>query len=127
VALKTVIALPDKVIDLLAASTAELFNGPNVSMVESMLKQAHGIRGDDHHHYAQEIIVNSDNLIHVFLRGKQNQEHIIVFVCRNTVSLGMALTQARIALPAIETAVGLAACLRQAAISAPATAAPSCA
>ena len=54
--------------------------------------------------FFQEIIVNSENLIHVFLRGKTNPEYVAVFVCRKTANLGMALTKARLAMPALEAA-----------------------
>src|SRR2546427_4428255 len=46
----------------------------NVSMIESLFKKSRGLK-DDGHHYFQELIVNSDNLIHVFLRGKRSEEH----------------------------------------------------
>ena len=72
--LKTVDSHPQQVIDLLAAATADMFNGPNVSMIERMFKKARGLE-DDGFHYFQEIIVNSENLIHVFLRGKTNPEY----------------------------------------------------
>jgi len=88
-----------------AAATADIFNGPNVSMIEKMFKRARGL-SDDGHHYFQEIVVNSDNLIHVFLRGKRNPEYVAVFVCRRTANLGMALTKARIAMPDLEAAAG---------------------
>ena len=103
-AIKTVDSHPREVIDLVAAATADLFNGPNVSMIERMFKKSRGVT-DDGHHYFQEIIVNSDNLIHVFLRGKINPEYVAVFVCRRTANLGMALTKARMAMPKIEAAV----------------------
>ena len=48
--------------------------------------------------------MNSENLIHVFLRGKINPEYVAVFVCRKTANLGMALTKARLAMPALEAA-----------------------
>ena len=67
--IRTVDSHPREVIDLVAAATADLFNGPNVSMIETMFKRSRGL-SDDGHHYFQEIIVNSDNLIHVFLRSK---------------------------------------------------------
>ncbi|MFC3217138.1 hypothetical protein [Comamonas sp. JC664] len=38
-------------------------------MIERMFKKSRGLQ-DDGHHYFQEIIVNSDNLIHIFMRGK---------------------------------------------------------
>ena len=56
------------------------------------------------YHYFQEVIVNSENLLHVFLRGKTNPEYVAVFVCRKSANLGMALTKARLALPALEAA-----------------------
>ena len=102
-AIKTVDSHPRQVIDLLAAATADLFNGESVSMIERMFKKARGLQ-DDGYHYFQEIIVNSENLIHVFLRGKTNPEYVAVFVCRKTANLGMALTKARLALPALEAA-----------------------
>ena len=100
----TVDSHPREVIDLVAAATGDLFNGPNVSMIERMFKKSRGL-ADDGHHYFQEIIVNSDNLIHVFMRSKQNAEYVAVFVCRRTANLGMALTKARLALPDLEAAV----------------------
>ena len=102
-AIKTVDSHPRQVIDLLAAATADLFNGESVSMIERMFKKARGLQ-DDGYHYFQEIIVNSENLIHVFLRGKTNPEYVAVFVCRKTANLGMALTKARLAMPELEAA-----------------------
>ena len=102
-AIKTVDSHPRQVIDLLAAATADLFNGESVSMIERMFKKARGLQ-DDGYHYFQEIIVNSENLIHVFLRGKTNPEYVAVFVCRKTANLGMALTTARLAMPKLEAA-----------------------
>ena len=40
----------------------------------------------------------------MFLRGKINPDYVVVFVCRKTANLGMALTKARMALPALEAA-----------------------
>lgn len=102
--IRTVDSHPRQVIDLVAAATADLFNGPNISMIETLFKRSRGL-AEDGHHYFQEIVVNSDNLIHVFLRGKKMPDYIAVFVCRRTANLGMALTKARMAMPAIEAAV----------------------
>lgn len=102
-ALKTVDSHPQQVIDLLAAATADMFAGPNVSMIERIFKKARGLQ-DDGFHYFQEVIVNSENLIHVFLRGKVNPNYVAVFVCRKTANLGMALTKARLAMPGLESA-----------------------
>ncbi len=101
--MKSVESQPADVIDLLAAATADIYQGPNVKMIESIFKRARGLR-DDGRHYFQEIIINSENLIHVFVRGK-NEEQVACFVCRKSANLGMALTKARIAMPALDAAV----------------------
>lgn len=101
---KTVDSHPQEVIALVAAATADLFAGQNITMIEKLFKKSRGLE-DDGHHYFQEIVVNSDNLIHVFLRGKRHPDYVAVFVCRRTANLGMALTKARMAMPEIEAAV----------------------
>ncbi len=102
--IKTVDSHPQEVLELLAAATADLFQGPNVVTIENMFKKARGLELDDHH-YFQEMLVNSDNLIHVFMRGKADQDHVITFVCRKTANLGMVLTKARSSLPTIESSL----------------------
>ena len=101
---KTVDSHPAEVLEVVAAATADLFQGSNVTLIESMFKKARGVDNDGHH-YFQEIIVNSDNLIHVFMRSKANEEQVIVYVCRKSANLGMVLTKARGSLPALEAAV----------------------
>lgn len=101
---KTVDSHPSEVMDLLAAATSDLFQGTNVTMIEQIFKKARGLKADDHH-YFQEIIVNSDNLVHVFVRGKVHQDYVACFVCRRSTNLGMALTKVRAAMPELETLV----------------------
>lgn len=103
-AIKTVDSHPREVIDLLAAATTDMFAGPNVMTIEKLFKRSRGIK-DDTHHYFQELLVNSDNLIHIFMRGKQFPDYVVVFVCRKSANLGMVLTKARISLPEIESAI----------------------
>lgn len=91
-------------IDLLAAATGDLFAGRSVVAIENMFKKSRGLAMDDHH-YFQEIIVNSDNLIHVFLRGKRYPDYVACFVCRKSANLGMVITKARSVMPDIEEAV----------------------
>jgi len=101
---KTVDSHPQDVIALVAAATADLFAGQNISTIEQLFRKSRGIQ-DDGHHYFQEIIVNSDNLLHIFIRGKRYPDYVSVFVCRKSANLGMALTKARMAIPDIESAV----------------------
>jgi hypothetical protein len=104
-AVKTVDSHPQEVLDLVSAATADLFQGANVSAIEAMFKQARGLKGGDGQHYFQEIVVFSDNLLHVFLRGKKNTNNILVFVSRKSANVGMALAKSRIALASIDAAV----------------------
>jgi len=99
--IKTVDSHPSEVMDVLAAATADLFQGTNVVTIENLFKKARGVENDGHH-YFQEMIVLSDNLVHVFVRCKTNEEHVVAFVCRKSVNLGMALTKVRSVLPAVE-------------------------
>lgn len=101
--IKTVDSHPDEVLELLAAATSDMFQGPNVVTIENMFKKARGV--EDGKHYFNEMIVNSDNLIHVFIRGKVNDEHVVAFVCRKSANLGMVLTKSRAALPSLESAL----------------------
>jgi hypothetical protein len=101
--IKSVDSQPAEVVELLAAATADLYQGPNVRLIETIFKKARGLK-DDNHHYFQEFIVNSDNLIHIFIRGK-NQEQVACFVCRKSANLGMALTKSRTAMPTLEASL----------------------
>ncbi|KRG79168.1 hypothetical protein ABB30_01850 [Stenotrophomonas ginsengisoli] len=102
---RTVDSHPREVLDLVAAATADLYEGPNVRAIEQMFRRSRGLPEGEGAHYFQEIIVNSENLIHVFMRGKRYPSYVMVFVCRRTANLGMALTKARLAMPEIEAAV----------------------
>jgi len=103
-AIKTVDSHPSEVMDVLAAATADMFQGSNVQMIENIFKKARGVENDNHH-YFQEMIVNSDNLVHIFTRCKANEEIVAAFVCRKSVNLGMALTKVRAAIPTVESAI----------------------
>lgn len=102
--IKTVDSHPREVLELLAAATADLFQGPNVTTIEKLFKKARGLKDDDHHYFV-EMVVNSDNLIHIFIRGKTKHEHVIGYVCRKSANLGMALTKARALVPEIEASL----------------------
>lgn len=101
--IKTVDSHPSEVFDFLAAATADLFQGSNVVAIEKIFKKSRGLMDEDNYHYFQEIIVNSENLIHVFIRTK-DQHEVICFVCRKGANLGMVITKARLTLPTIERA-----------------------
>lgn len=95
---------PSEVLDLLAAATFDLFQGRNVVMIEEIFKARRGVQDD--RHLFQEIIVNSDNLVHVFLRSPKNQDIVSVVVCRRTANIGMLLAQSRIVAKQLDSGLG---------------------
>jgi len=101
IGIKTVDSHPQQVLDFLAAATSDMFQGPNVVSIENAFKKARG-QENQKQHFFREIIVNSENLVHVFIRAKKNQDHVAGFVCRKSVNLGMALTKARSAMEQLE-------------------------
>ena len=101
--IKTVDSHPAEILELLAAATADMFQGPNVVTIENMFKKARGLT--DNNHYFQEMIVNSENLVHIFIRGKSNEEHVVGYVMRKSANLGMALTKARSSMADLEASV----------------------
>jgi hypothetical protein len=100
---KTVDSHPQQVLDLVAAATGDLFQGNNVSAIEQTFRRIRGVK-DDGHHYFQEIIILSDNLLHVFQRCKRNEDMVLVVVCRVSANLGMVLSKSRSQLDAVERA-----------------------
>lgn len=102
-AVKSVDSQPSEVMDLLAAATADLFQGTNVVAIEDIFKKARGISGDVH--YFKEIVIFSENLLHVFMRGKKYEDHVVCFVCKKSANVGMVLTKSRLVLPTLEAAV----------------------
>jgi hypothetical protein len=91
---RTVDSHPQEVLDLVAAATADLFQGQNVTTIERLFRKSRG-QGEDGKHYFKEILVFSDNLLHLFFRSKKHTDQAAVFVCRGSVNIGMALTKGR--------------------------------
>ncbi|MFD5792824.1 hypothetical protein [Streptomyces diastatochromogenes] len=84
---------PPEVLDLLAGATLDLFQGRTVVMIEDIFKERRGVADDTH--FFQEILVNSENLTHLFVRMNEQQDVVAVVVCRKSVNVGMLLAQAR--------------------------------
>jgi hypothetical protein len=103
-AVKTVDSHPQEVLDMVSAATADLFQGANVSAIESMFKQSRGVE-DDGHHYFQEIVVFSDNLLHMFLRCRKNLDHVVVYVTRKSANVGMVIAKSRMTISELDGAV----------------------
>ncbi len=93
-AVRTVDSHPQEVLDLVAAATADLFQGKSVTAIEKLFRRSRG-QNEDGRHYFHEIIVMSDNLLHVFQRSRKNGNHAAVFVTRANANIGMVLSKAR--------------------------------
>jgi hypothetical protein len=84
---------PPEVLDLLAGATLDLFQGRTVVMIEDVFKERRGTPSD--RHFFQEILVNSENLTHLFVRLNEQQDVVAVVVCRKAVNVGMLFAQVR--------------------------------
>ena len=100
---KTVDSHPSEVLEIVAAATSDMFQGANVTLIENMFKKVRGVM--DARHYFQEMIVLSENLLHLFVRCKGNEDHVVVFVCRKSANMGMVLTKAKSVLPTLEASL----------------------
>ena|SRR5690554_4177415 len=101
---KTVDSHPQEVLDLVAAATADLFQGPSVHAIEKLFRKSRG-QAEDGRHYFNEILVFSENLLHLFFRSPLYPDQAIIFVCRANVNVGMALAKGRMALNEISSAL----------------------
>lgn len=101
---RTLDSHPQEVLDLVAAATADLFQGQNVSTIEKLFRKSRG-QEEDGRHYFNEILVFSENLLHVFIRSKKYRDQAAVFICRGSVNIGMALTKSRVSIGDIEASV----------------------
>ncbi|WP_327697427.1 MULTISPECIES: hypothetical protein [unclassified Streptomyces] len=84
---------PPEVLDLLAGATLDLFQGRTVVMIEDVFKERRGVQSDQH--FFQEVLVNSENLTHLFVRLNEQQDVVAVVVCRKAVNVGMLFAQVR--------------------------------
>jgi hypothetical protein len=92
-AVDTVDSHPQEILELLAATTADLFQGKAVTQIEDLWKQTRGVTASGH--YFHEILINSENLVHLFMRSKTSPDIAAVLVCSRHVNVGMLFVQAR--------------------------------
>ena len=86
---------PEEILDVLAAATVDLLQGRTVVQVENMWRERRGAATAGDRHYFQEVLLQSDNLVHLFMRSPANQDLVGVVVCRRPVNVGMLFTMAR--------------------------------
>jgi len=90
---KTTDSHPQEVMDMLAAGTKELFEGDMSMMIDKTFKKS---RGDTQPEpYFKEIIINSKNLIHLFMRIPAMPNVVATVVCRIDANLGLVVSKGR--------------------------------
>jgi hypothetical protein len=94
---------PREILDMLAAATYDLFQGRAVSTIEEIWNRRRGYSHDVH--YFQEILVNSQNLVHLFMRGTVSPNIVAAVICRRTVNVGMLFAQARVVMRQLDEAL----------------------
>lgn len=91
--IKTVESHPQRVLDILAPATRELFEGELVTTIENLFKQARGVKSDER--YFQEVLISSTHLWHYFGRMKSNPRAALCVVTPADVNMGMFLMKCR--------------------------------
>lgn len=92
--IKTVESHPQRVLDILAPATQELFEGEMVTSIENLFKQARGVTSEER--YFKEILISSTHLWHYFGRLKSNQRTVLCVVATADVNLGMLIVKCRL-------------------------------
>ena len=92
-AVKTTDSHPQEIMDMLVAATKELFEGDMSMMIDKTFKKSRGDSNTDP--YFQEIIVNTKNLIHLFMRVPSMPQIVATVVCRIDANLGLVVTKGR--------------------------------
>lgn len=102
-AVKTVESYSQAVLDRMATAAEDVLEGPGSSAVAGLFGR---VRKRDDGPYVHEVVMVSDDLVHVFLRGRARDDVALVTVCRASANLGMVLSRSRLALPAVEASLG---------------------
>ncbi|MEW5737398.1 MAG: hypothetical protein AB1938_00645 [Myxococcota bacterium] len=103
-AVRTLDSHPQEVLDLVAAATTDLFQGRSVTAIERLFRKSRG-QAEDGRHYFNEIVVFSENLLHVFMRSKKHHNQALCFVTRASANIGMVLSKSRLALGEVEAKI----------------------
>ena len=93
-----------EVLERLVGITEDLFQGPNVLLIEDVFRKA-GRLNESASHVFQEMVVMNDDLMHLFLRGHNDKDHIITFVSKSSANLVSSLVNARAEIYKLEAAL----------------------
>lgn len=100
----TLDAHPREIIDIIAAATADLFRGRMVTQIQDMWRRNRA-EADGRGAHLDQMLIYSDNLVHLFIRSTQSPDIVAVVVCRSSVNVGMLLAQARPAMRELDSFV----------------------
>ncbi|AUX60954.1 hypothetical protein JF634_07185 [Simonsiella muelleri] len=93
-------SLPVEIQQLIAAATSDLFTAPNMVRVSNLYKQQKGTNEEKSNF--NEMIVHGEEDVYVFIRARNNRNHVSVLACNSTTPSGMVLINARQMMPQIE-------------------------
>lgn len=85
---------------LIAAAASDLFTAPNMVKMSNLYKQKKGMSEEKGNF--NEMIVHDEENVYVFIRAKNNHNHVSVLTCNSTTPSGMVLIHARQMMPKIE-------------------------
>lgn len=91
---------PPEVLPSLAGAAASMFEGPLVHEIDAAFAKARGYArasGPAFH----TVIIYSDNVLHLMLRLRDDEDLIATFVCRKSVNLSLLLLRANEAIASL--------------------------
>jgi hypothetical protein len=97
---------PVDVLNHLVGVSDDLFQGPNVLLIEKLFMEA---RGDnrDRGNFIKECLISTTDLHLLFLRCRGNPNHMVTFACESDTNLAQALANARGEVARLEAAFRL--------------------
>lgn len=91
---------PQDVLDVLAAAAADLFEGRRVGEIRRMWSHR-GSSGREPQAF-EEILLHSEDLVHLFVRSRAVTDLVTAVVCRRSANLGLLLSVGRQAAALLE-------------------------
>lgn len=96
---------PIEVLNHLVGVSDDLFQGDNVTLIESLFREFRGSTDDGH--TFQEIIIITMDVLLLFLRCRSNRDHVVTFACEGESNPVLALANARNELRKLEASYKL--------------------
>ena len=88
--------------ETMAISIANLFDGDGIGACHQLMEA--GQSGEKTDGFS-EIVIYSDNYLHVFQRSDEFPGHVVCYMCRETANPGLVLTKSQLSLSAISAAI----------------------